>query len=1128
MLLVSILSGTFAALVTQSHILGFVPLFLLTVATVTLALAGVRLMSRARSRVDQPTEFGPKLLGSKVPEEITEFLEATSTFIGIVELEGRSVAHVFDNPAASQFFALNPEAGSNHGTAVTGQCAVDELFREQCLESKARNAPVRFEFQTTHVAQRNWFTATVFPLHAPLPDRPRFAYLIENITPAKENEIALIESRERLAAALEAGALATWDWDIQRDVVYGDSVLVDLYGMPVEYIRGAPAHKFLEHVHIDDRERIRKAINTALETGRVYTEEYRVVGRSGQVRWVSATGRIIPNAAGKPVRFPGVAVDITHLKDVEAALQNATIVSKNQLQELESVYTYAPVGLGVIDCSRRWIRVNKVMAEYFGKLPADFIGRSVHETLPTIADQFDRHLRQSIEAKKPFLNGEVSGECPITQGSIRTWSTSFYPLIDAQDNIVGINVVTEDITEDRRATEEHRAHRSILDMVSLQEPLELVFNTLTDAVEGIFPGAISYILHDHDGAALIAPLPRAAHSITQAIFSPPLTSEELKPISDVVDTRTELLIPDLQARSDVGFLARVRQAGMRSCWIKPIVLSDGSVWGACAIHHPIIRQNPTQRERDHLEVLVKLAATVIERRAFLDRLTTTTERLQFAERAGRIGVFDWNPQTGRVVWTPQLEESFGLAPGTFEGNYEGWRKRVHPDDVGAVTDHLARLMAARQTHFKHEYRIIHSSGEVRWTSDQGEFTYNEAGVATRMIGVGIDTTDRKRIEQQAQRDQERLSLALEGGNLGFWDWNISTGAVQFGGKWAAMLGYTPDEIEPHVRAWETLVHPDDKAEVERTLSRHLAGETAVYEVEQRLRTKSGRWMWILDRGRVVERDADGKATRAVGIHADIHEQRMIREKLASEAKRKDEFIATLAHELRNPLAPLRTGLEILRRDPNGQPAMRAREMMNRQLQHMVRLIDDLLDVSRISLGRLELRLEHVTLQSIVESALEHSRPALDAAQHALSVELPQGEVFLTADFARLSQVVSNLLVNAAKYTPAGGEITLRASANDARVTIQVIDKGIGVPPEKLVEIFEMFSQLSSPLDRTQGGLGIGLALVRRLVQLHGGEVYAESPGLGLGSTFTVKIPRKAKGIVVARGDEKPESPAANM
>lgn len=1127
-LLVLPLVGTFTAMVAYSHMLESIPLFLLIVATIVLALACPPLIKRARSRMGNPPEMSLKQIDNGVLGELTEFVQVTPTLIGIVELTLHELVHVFNNPAATRFFALNSEARNTQGSVVTGQRPVDELFREECLESKARNAPVRFEFQTIRLAQRNWFTATVFPLSSSHLDRRRFAYLVEDITPAKENEIALVESRERLAAALEAGALATWDWDIQRDVVYGDSVLVDLYGMPLEYIRGAPSHKFLEHIHIDDRERIRKAINLALETGQVYTEEYRVVGRSEQVRWVSATGRIITNAAGKPARFPGVAVDITHLKEVEEALQNATITSKNQLQELESIYTYAPVGLGVIDSNRRWVRVNKVMTEYFGNLPSDFIDKRIHEALPTIAEQFDRHLLQSIETKKPVLNVEVSGECPITPGSIRTWSTNFYPLVDAHDMIVRINVVTEDVTEDRRATEEHRAHRTILDMVSLQKPLELVLNTLTDAIEGIFPGAVSYILHDRDGAKLIAPLPQTAHSITQAIFSPPLTAEELKPIYDVIHTRTELLIPDLQARTDVGFLARIGQVGMRSCWIKPIVLSDGSVWGACAIHHPTIRQNPTARERDHLDVLVKLASTVIERRAFLDRLTTTTERLQYAERAGRIGVFDWNPQTGRVVWTPQLEESFGLEPGTFEGNYEGWRRRVHPDDIGAVTDHLGRLMAARQTHFKHEYRIIHSSGEVRWTSDQGELSYNDAAVPIRMIGVAIDITDRKRIEQQAQRDQERLNLALEGGNLGFWDWNISTGTVQFGGKWAAMLGYTPDEIEPHVRAWEALVHPDDRMEVEHTLSRHLAGETGVYEVEHRLRTKSGKWMWILDRGRVVERDANGKATRAVGIHADIHEQRMIREKLASEAKRKDEFIATLAHELRNPLAPLRTGLEILRRDPASKPAAQAREMMKRQLQHMVRLIDDLLDVSRISLGRLELRHEQVTLQRIIESALEHSRPALDAARHALSVELPRSEVSLTCDFARLSQVISNLLINSAKYTPASGKITLSANADDTQVTIRVIDTGIGIPPDKLTEIFDMFSQISSPLDRTQGGLGIGLALVRRLVQLHGGEVYAESPGPGLGSTFTVKIPREAKSAGVARSVEKPQLSAANM
>jgi PAS domain S-box-containing protein len=425
-----------------------------------------------------------------------------------------------------------------------------------------------------------------------------------------------------------------------------------------------------------------------------------------------------------------------------------------------------------------------------------------------------------------------------------------------------------------------------------------------------------------------------------------------------------------------------------------------------------------------------------------------------------------------------------------------------------VTNRLTRLMTDKERRFKHEYRIIHSSGEVHWNSDRGELTYDEQGRAVRVIGVVIDATERKKIEEEAKRSQERLRLALEAGNLGLWDWHIPTGAVHFGGNWASMLGYQPDDIEPQVRSWETLVHPDDRAEVERELANHLEGKTPVYEVEHRLRTKSGSWIWILDRGRVVERDAQGKAIRAVGIHADVHEQRMIREKLNSEAKKKDEFIATLAHELRNPLAPLRTGLEIIKRDPNGRAASQAREMMDRQLLHMVRLIEDLLDLSRISLGRLELRIEKITLQAVVDSALENSRPAIEAAKHQLSVRLPKQEIDFRGDLARLSQVLGNLLVNAAKYTPTGGKISLTAALEGAEIVIRVADTGIGIPESKLAEIFEMFSQLSSPLDRTQGGLGIGLALVRRLVQIHGGSVHAESAGLGKGSTFTVKIPRE--------------------
>jgi len=1127
-LILSLVSGVCALLVMYADIAPSVRLPILSSLIIALIVVGISLMLHKLSGEPRSGGF---LVGSgadNVSRELTEFINLTSALIGIIELTESSIKHIFDNPAASRFFALQPKVTCDSELITAEPRLVDEVFREYCIESKARKAPVQFEYGMVQGTQHSWYTATVAPEQRTDSDPVQFTYLVEDITLAKANEIAHIESRERLAAALEAGSLGTWDWDIQRDIVFGDSILVQLYGVPSEYLRGAPAHKFLEHIHPEDRERVRKALNTTLENRLVYHEQYRVLDPNGKVHWVSATGRVISNSEGKPIRFPGVAIDITRLKEVEAELQSTTMAWKNQLQELESVYAYAPVGLGVIDGERRWVRVNNVMAEYFGRPCADFIGRKVHEVLPTVADGFERHLADSIQTRSPVLNVDVSGECPVNPGSIGTWRTNFYPLINGNGEIMGVNVVSKDISEDQRAMEEHRAHRVILDMVTLQKPLEVVLNILTDSIQKIFPGAISYILRDHEGARLVTPVTQEASSITESIFTPAMTPTELAPITDVITTRTELLIPDLERRSDVGFLERARKVGMRSCWMKPIVLSDGEVWGVSVIHHPTIRLNPIQRERDHLDVLVRLATTVIERKAFLDRLTSTTERLQYAERAGKIGVFDWNPQTGRVVWTPQLEESYGVAPGTFEGNYEGWRKRVYPDDRAAVTDHLARLMATGQKHFNHEYRIVHSSGEVRWTSDQGELSYSEDGIATRVVGVAIDVTERKRIEDQGRRDQERLKLALEGGNLGFWDWNIVTGAVQFGGNWASMLGYSAEEVEPHVRSWETLIHPDDKAEVERRLSKHLAGQSAVYEVEHRLRTKSGQWIWILDRGRVVERDADGRAIRAVGIHADIHEQRMIREKLNSEAKRKDEFIATLAHELRNPLAPLRTGLEILRRDPATQSAVQTREMMNRQLKHMVRLIDDLLDVSRISLGRLKLRLQQVTLRSIIESALEHSRPALDAVQHTLSVELPQEDVTLSVDAARLSQVVSNLLINAAKYTPVGGKITLATSADDDQVVIRVIDSGMGIPAEKLSEIFEMFSQIVSPLDRTQGGLGIGLALVRKLVQMHGGEVYAESAGLGLGSTFTVKIPRKASFAQSIRTDDTAGQVAANM
>jgi signal transduction histidine kinase len=245
--------------------------------------------------------------------------------------------------------------------------------------------------------------------------------------------------------------------------------------------------------------------------------------------------------------------------------------------------------------------------------------------------------------------------------------------------------------------------------------------------------------------------------------------------------------------------------------------------------------------------------------------------------------------------------------------------------------------------------------------------------------------------------------------------------------------------------------------------------------------------------------------------------------------RKDEFLATLAHELRNPLAPIRNGLQILRMAPEGPRAEDVRGMMDRQLTHLVRLIDDLLDVSRVSRGRIDLRKRRMSLQEAMHSALETSRPLIEANEHSLHLDIPEAPLWVDGDLTRLAQVVSNLLNNAAKYTPAGGDIRLALRKENGHADIEVADNGLGIDAEMLPRVFDLFTQADRHLDRSQGGLGIGLALVSKLVEMHGGTRTAQSDGPGKGSIFTVSLPLvDEQGEALGQPLQKAQKAAAPM
>lgn len=328
--------------------------------------------------------------------------------------------------------------------------------------------------------------------------------------------------------------------------------------------------------------------------------------------------------------------------------------------------------------------------------------------------------------------------------------------------------------------------------------------------------------------------------------------------------------------------------------------------------------------------------------------------------------------------------------------------------------------------------------------------------------------------------------------------------------WSGLTGQSESEYTDF--GWAEAVHPDDAAATLEAWNCAVENK-ARFIFEHRIRVASGEWRLFSVRA-IPVLNLHGAIEEWVGVHTDVTEDRQQKDelrRLAAElsqaSHRKSEFLAVLAHELRNPLAPIRTGLDLIGISGNNAAVIsRAREMMGRQVNHMVHLVDDLLDIARITSGKVELQRKHVLLSEIFTTAIDASMPAFQSSGLHFTSALPETDVVLDADPVRMSQVIGNLLANAAKYTPGNGTVDLSAQCIENHVEIKVSDTGIGIPPDSIISVFDMFSQVSQNLKRAQGGMGIGLSIVKQLVELHGGSVGAFSGGKNAGSVFTVTLP----------------------
>ena len=407
-----------------------------------------------------------------------------------------------------------------------------------------------------------------------------------------------------------------------------------------------------------------------------------------------------------------------------------------------------------------------------------------------------------------------------------------------------------------------------------------------------------------------------------------------------------------------------------------------------------------------------------------------------------------------------------------------------------------------------------------------ESTPDEIGVVVQAFNnmLGEVQTRTQALEQAnaALHQSERLYRAIgESIEYGVWICDAQGRTTYVSDSLLKLMGLTREQSAGF--GWISRLHPEDREATINAWHECLRTGAPWYR-EHRLLGADGDYHPILAQG-VPIRDDAGHATGWAGINLDISRLKRTEQALRDADRRKDEFLATLAHELRNPLAPIRNAVKILDLATADERQRRwGRDVISRQVRHMALLLDDLLDVSRITRGQLELKRDFVQLQAVVDVAIETARPLLESKRHHFSANMPAHHLMLEADSLRLSQVLANLLTNAAKYTDPDGRITLSATLDERALTLSVKDDGIGLSADSIPGLFAMFSQVNTVVDRAEGGLGIGLGLVKGLVELHGGHVEARSEGLGRGSEFLVHLPRSIVSTSQAEMDHAKAAP----
>ncbi|MHC5769679.1 MAG: PAS domain-containing protein [Nostoc sp.] len=908
-----------------------------------------------------------------------------------------------------------------------------------------------------------------------------------DITERKRSAETLRESEERFRQLAENIDAVFWIKEVSKNrVSYVSPAYKKLWGLnPQELYQGQQA--WVDRIHPEDRESTDRAFHEKAVAGQ-FDEEYRIILPNGSIRWVHDRCFPLRDETGEIYRFAGIAEDISDRKQVEQSLRD----SEERLQmALEGS------GGGLWDwnivtnedyLSSRWL---EMLGYEQGELPGHFNSweRLIHpDDKVWVMERLNAHLQDdSVSYKFEYRMLTKSGEWK--------WIANHGKVVlrDQQGNPLRMAGIHFDISDRKQAE---------LDLRQSEEFKNRILDSSSDCIKVLsLDGRLLYM---NTGGLCLMEIDD---------LNPYLNIEWLCLWEDGYRQQAEQAL----AAAKIGEVSIFRGY----C---PTVKGTPKWWEVVV--------SPILDASGQLERILLISRDITERKKTELLLQENEARLKLAYKATRSGVWDWDITRNSTHISEEYCNLFGLDPTTEEVSFEQLLSLLYPDDRTFANEIVSRTIQQQQEYYETDYRIVHPDG-IRWLAARAKVFYDAAGNAVRMLGNVQDITDRKQVEDELRQSEERYRYLAEAIPQLVWTCDAS-GSCDYANQ--RLCDYTGLSFEQILgRGWISAVHLDDR-QAAQSLWNNTVDCGSSYRHEYRFKRASDHsYRWHLVLGMPLK-DQRGQVVKWFGTCTDIHDQKelevernriLAQEQAArAEAERanriKDEFLAVLSHELRSPLNPILGWTKLLQtRKFNETKTAEALATIERNAKLQTQLIDDLLDVAKILRGKLSIEATPVNLASVIESAIDTVSTAAIAKSIALHPVLPNiGQV--SGDSNRLQQIVWNLLSNAIKFTPNGGRVEIRLQPLDNQAEIIVSDTGKGINPEFLPYIFESFRQEDVSVTRKYGGLGLGLAIVRQLVEAHGGTIMADSAGEGLGATFTVQLPLLNVEPEIKQTDELPQ------